>query len=525
MNEATIMNTSSIPAPDPAAVKKSQQFKLIGKVIWGLVTLYVAYTIYLLFAAGEIGLGLFSSAFLALVIFVFTQKRAYTYRYLFPGLAAFSFFIIFPIAYTFLVSFENYKETNLLTYDLAQKYFLSETVVDGEQKYAFKMVESGNNTYQVQLTNKSDSSIQFLSEPFAMQKGQEVALSQASSFSGKAVPLKTVVQNRNTIKEITLVTPEGNRFSMTGLREFAPRVDLYKAGGDGILINNITGEKLTADFDTGFYRKDNGEALTPGFRVNVGMENYNRIFGDPAYLGPFAEIFIWTVSFAFVTVALTLAVGMTLGVLLSWESLKFRAVYRVLLILPYAVPSFLSILIFKGLFNENFGEINTILYFFFGIKPHWFTDTATARTMIFIVNTWLGFPYFMILTLGLVQSIPKSLYEAATIDGSGPINNYLKITVPLIIKPLTPLIISSFAFNFNNFNLIFLLTRGKPDMIGTAVPAGTTDLLVSYSYRVAFLEGLDLSTGSAISTVIFVCIGILAVIQLKASNANEAVKY
>jgi maltose/maltodextrin transport system permease protein len=193
------------------------------------------------------------------------------------------------------------------------------------------------------------------------------------------------------------------------------------------------------------------------------------------------------------------------------------------LILPYAIPAFISILVFKGLFNQNFGEINEILHGLFGIKPDWFTDPVMAKSMILIVNTWLGYPYMMILCLGMLKSIPEDLYEASAMDGAGPINNFFNITVPLLMKPLTPLLVASFAFNFNNFVLIQLLTNGGPDIIGASTPAGTTDLLVSYTYRIAFQGdgGQDYGLASAIATLIFLVVGALALINLKLTKADK----
>jgi len=147
-----------------------------------------------------------------------------------------------------------------------------------------------------------------------------------------------------------------------------------------------------------------------------------------------------------------------------------------------------------------------------------------AKTMILIVNTWLGYPYIMILCMGLLKSIPSDLYEASAIDGAGPIDNFFKITLPLMIKPLTPLLIASFAFNFNNFVLIQLLTNGAPDIIGSSTPAGHTDLLVSYTYRIAFEGGggQDFGLASAIATLIFIVVGALALLNLRVSKKQQA---
>jgi len=227
------------------------------------------------------------------------------------------------------------------------------------------------------------------------------------------------------------------------------------------------------------------------------------------------------VVFAALSVALSLAIGCTLAVLLNWEALRFRTLYRTLLFLPYAVPGFISILVFKGLFNQNFGEINGILNAVFGIKPAWFADPLLARTMMVVVNTWLGYPYFLVLCTGLLKAIPVDLYEASAIAGARPLTNFFKITAPLIVKPLSPLIISAFAYNFNNFVLVSLLTNGRPDFLNTKIPAGTTDILVSYTYRIAFLDsGQNFGLAAAISTVIFFLVALLSFANLRVAARN-----
>lgn len=282
---------------------------------------------------------------------------------------------------------------------------------------------------------------------------------------------------------------------MVSLRQFSGTQPLYTLDGDGTLTNNQSGVKYRPNDQIGFYQSITAdgnwgdEKLSPGYTVTTGWKNFTRVFTDEGIQKPFLAIFVWTVVFSLITVFLTVAVGMVLACLVQWEALRGKAVYRVLLILPYAVPSFISILIFKGLFNQSFGEINMMLSALFGVKPAWFSDPTTARTMLIIVNTWLGYPYMMILCMGLLKAIPDDLYEASAMDGAGPFQNFFKITLPLLIKPLTPLMIASFAFNFNNFVLIQLLTNGGPDRLGTTTPAGYTDLLVNYTYRIAFEGG------------------------------------
>jgi maltose/maltodextrin transport system permease protein len=142
--------------------------------------------------------------------------------------------------------------------------------------------------------------------------------------------------------------------------------------------------------------------------------------------------------------------------------------------------------------------------------------------MILIVNTWLGYPSFLLLCSGLLKAIPADLYEASAIVGARPLTNFFKITVPLIIKPLMPLVISAFAFNFNNFVLIALLTDGRPDYLNTKLPAGTTDILVSYTYRIAFQDsGQNYGLAAAISTVIFLMVAALSLAHLKIAKVHQ----
>nr|HPJ57863.1 maltose ABC transporter permease MalF [Kiritimatiellia bacterium] len=247
--------------------------------------------------------------------------------------------------------------------------------------------------------------------------------------------------------------------------------------------------------------------------------NFRLLFTDPAIRRPFLQIFTWNVAFALLSVVLSFALGVTLACLLQWKALRGRAVYRTLLILPYAIPAFIPILVFRGLFNEGYGEINLVLSSLFGIAPRWFTDPALARTMILIVNTWLGYPYMMIVASGMLQAVPDELYEATAIDGAGPWTNFWKVTLPQILPPTLPLLVASFAFNFNNFSLIYLLTGGKPDIVGSATVAGTTDLLVSYTFRMAFKDSsARFGFASAVASLLFLLVALLAWQQLRLSR-------
>jgi arabinogalactan oligomer/maltooligosaccharide transport system permease protein len=178
----------------------------------------------------------------------------------------------------------------------------------------------------------------------------------------------------------------------------------------------------------------------------------------------------------------------------------------------------MSILIWGGMFDTEFGAINALL----GTKIAWFLDPMFARVAVIVVNLWLGFPYFYLISNGALQAIPGELAEAAIIDGASNRQVFWQITLPLLLKILTPLLIASFAFNFNNFNLIFLLTGGGPrnDLDGEI--AGATDILISYTYRIAFgSQTQDLGLASAVSVVIFIIVAAISLYGVRRSKVLE----
>lgn len=521
----------------------------MGQTDWGrllkwpftiVTALAVLWLVFKIYATGQAVWAVGVLCLCGLGFFVYLSNVAFAYRYLFPGLAGMAVFVVFPLLYTVQIGFTNYSSINLLTFERATAYLLEQTTPGEGDIYAFTLHPDGNE-YRVVLSPKHEEEDEedpaklaalqaktYASPSLALMKPNpptEVAatpLKGASFQPGEPLPLSEVLKHRKVLAAIKVRLPDGMLLSYSGVREFSPLTPTWKQNADGTLTLLKTGEVYKANHDTGFYESATGERQQPGFKVGIGFGNYVRMIADPEFRGPFFAIFVWTVVFAGLTVLFTLAVGTTLAVVLNWEALRFRAVYRTLLFLPYAVPGFISILVFKGLFNQNFGEINYILHGLFGIKPAWFADPTMAKVMILLVNTWLGYPYIMVLCTGLIKAIPADLYEASAIAGAKPLTNFWKITAPLIVKPLTPLLIASFAFNFNNFVLIALLTNGRPDFLNTKVPAGTTDILVSYTYRIAFQDsGQNFGLAAAISTVIFFLVAMLSMANLKLAKVND----
>jgi maltose/maltodextrin transport system permease protein len=308
--------------------------------------------------------------------------------------------------------------------------------------------------------------------------------------------------------------------SLESLQDFTAHERLWVPTKDGTLTSRKDGTVIRPDFKRGFFVNDKGDQVGPGFRTMTGWDNYLQILTDPRIQVPFLRIFIWNVAFAGLSVFGSFAVGLLLAAVLDWKELHFRKVYRLLLILPYAVPGILSILILKGMFNQEFGIVNAILRGIFGVAPEWETNPWGARAMILIVNIWLGYPYMMLVCTGMLQSIPHDIFEASAIEGSTPSTNLFKITLPLILPAIVPLLIGSFAYAFNNFVVIYLLTGGGPTMVGAGI-AGETDILVSYTFRLAFRDtGQNYGLASAIATVIFMIVATLAWVNLRANRAH-----
>jgi len=507
--------------------------KVLPRAAAAGVALAFLYVVWLAYATGQALLAVACLAAFSLGLWVYTARPAYTWRYLFPGLAGMALFVVFPILYTVRVGFTNYSSRNLLDFERATRYLLDETISGAGPRYAFTLHRDGEGFRLVLAPLRDEEgaaegapATAFVTPSLALHRGSPPAVVEVVPLAGKGfepgepVSLKDVIERREVLSRLKVRFPDGTSATMSGLREFAPLRPRYLQEADGSLVNQETGERLRPDHRIGFYVTPAGEPVRPGFKVDVGLANYRRMVTDPEFRGPFLAIFAWTVVFAALTVFLTLVVGCTLAVVLNWEGLRFRGQYRTLLFLPYAVPGFISILVFRGLFNQSFGEINLILDQLFGIRPSWFADPFLAKVMILVVNTWLGYPYVMVLCTGLIKAIPGDIYEASAVEGAGPLTNFFRITAPLIVAPLTPLLIASFAFNFNNFVLISLLTNGRPDFLNTRVPAGTTDILVSYTYRIAFQDsGQNFGLAAAISTVIFFLVAVLSTVNLRLTRA------
>ncbi|HJL32652.1 MAG TPA: sugar ABC transporter permease, partial [Polyangiaceae bacterium LLY-WYZ-15_(1-7)] len=236
----------------------------------------------------------------------------------------------------------------------------------------------------------------------------------------------------------------------------------------------------------------------------VGTANYADILtargGELFGHGSFYVVLLVTVLWTVLNLAFHVGIGVALALILNRKNLRFKGPYRVLLILPWAVPNYVTALAWKGMFHRQFGAINGILEALGAEPVSWFAQWSTAFAANVTTNVWLGFPFMMVITLGALTSIPKDLYEAAAVDGATPWQRFRHVTWPMLGPALAPAVAMGAVWTFNMFNVVFLVSAGEPD--------GTTEILVSEAYRWAFTRGSQYGYAAAYAVLIF---GILVV--------------
>ena len=309
--------------------------------------------------------------------------------------------------------------------------------------------------------------------------------------------------------------------------------ELYEENGKinerTVLVNQATGIQLQEEDGTFYEITPLGQRIdVGGYRGYVGLRNFEKMFTDSRFTGPFIKILIWTFLWAILSVLFSFVIGLGFALMLNDQKFKGRNIYRTLLLIPWAVPAFISVLVWRnGFFNETYGIINKIIIGqWLGMDAiRWLGDAFMAKVSVLIVNVWLGFPYMMMVCLGALQSIPGNLYEAASIDGATRVRRFSGITMPLLMTSVAPLLIGSFAFNFNNFTNIYLLTKGGPAMSDSLTNAGSTDILISYTYKLAFQSerGQDFGYASAIALFIFLIVAGISFFQFKFAGTFEEV--
>ena len=238
----------------------------------------------------------------------------------------------------------------------------------------------------------------------------------------------------------------------------------------------------------------------------IGLKNYLVVVIDGTFWYFLFKTILWTV----LNLIFHVGIGLMLALIIN-EDIKGKSIFRVLLILPWAVPQYITALTWRGMFNSEFGAVNLLMGNIFGFQVPWLSTEWGAFAACLITNVWLGFPFMMIIALGGLQSIPKSLYEAADIDGASRWMQFKNITIPLLKPVMVPAITLGVIWTFNNFNVVWLVSNGGE-------PADTTHILVSWVYKAGFTY-FRMGYAAAFSMIIF---GMLVLFSWKFINRTKA---
>jgi len=513
-----------------AGFRRSGLVAVITKIL--LLGLFDAFSLSLIFAMAGLHLWgpLVATIIITLLInWIYLGKsRRLPGKYLTPGVVFLLVFQIFVVFFSGYIAFTNYGDGHNSTKADAIGVITvaAQKRVSDSPTYAVNILQKDGKFFFLITDPDGKMSVGSSTDPLTEVKNpQRDSAGKANGLPGyDTLTLDRVLAAQEAITAIavpltadpadgTLRTDDASSaYLYKSDLSYNQKADTFTDGSGAVYRDDGKGEFATA----------NGtKKLSPGWKIDVGFENFANAFTNPQLRGPLLRVAIWTFVFALASVALTFALGLFLALVLNHPTLRGKKIYRVLVILPYAFPVYLSGLVWAGLLNPQFGFVNQVL--FGGAQIPWLTAPLLAQFSVILVNVWLGYPYMFLVCTGALQSLPEELNEAARVDGASPWRALRSIKLPLLLVSIAPLLIASFAFNFNNFNVIYMLTRGWPRFSDTTFDIGSTDLLITMVYKVAFGSGgaRDYGLASALSIVIFLLIATISVIAFRRTKALE----
>ncbi|OGO13310.1 MAG: hypothetical protein A2Y53_05550 [Chloroflexi bacterium RBG_16_47_49] len=505
--------------------------RLLRLAILIAIDVFVVWLLNRLVALGYFPL---AAAFLIITIFVnvvILRKEAYPIRWMVVGLVLMALFTIYPIIFTIWVAFTNYGESHLITKQQALDQFLNEKYLpEAGKAYTWTAFKSDAGDYTLWLTDADGNGyLATPGEPLIQPQPGELGVGE---LDAKGIPATIEgYQRLNAILAATdkslpdiLFGEAGKTIQVRSPTEAAELLPLYiYDSAQDAMINQETG--IAYKNLRGTFTSSAGQSLRPGFIESIKLNNFRDFFISPALRGPLVQLITWNFAFAILSLLFNFFLGLAIAILFNDPDFPLKKLIRSLLIIPYTVPALITILIWRGMLNPDLGVISRAIQSLFGWSPSWFTDQWWAKIAILLVNLWLSYPYFMLICSGALQSIPQDIYEAALVDGASPWQKFRKITLPLLLVAVGPLLIASFTFNFNNFNLIYLFNAGGPPIAGTPTPAGHTDILISYVYNLAFsgARGVNYGFAAAITIIIFFIVGAITLFQFRYTRMWEEV--
>lgn len=456
---------------------------------------------------------------------IYFRERTLPLKFLLPGTLFMICFQIVPILYTIDVAFSNYSIGHISSKSdaITQIQLTSLQVPANGKQYTMAAARDKDGNLVLILQDQVSQQTFVGTEkgltpiPKSSVKSNAVGIASAAGYTIIKGPELFAMDKQ--LRAFEVPTTDGATIQAQTISTAAELKPTLRYDKTRDVFIRISDGAVFRDNGNGEFAHG-AQALEPGWKTGVGARNFSSIIHDPLVRGPFVRIFVWTIVFAMSVVFLSFAAGLLLAIALDKKGMRFQRLYRSLILIPWAVPGFLSLLVWQGLLNDDFGVVNRL----FHLNVPWLFDANWAKVSCIFVSFWLTVPYFFLVSMGALQSIPEELTEAARVDGGSPPQIFRRVTLPLVLVATSPLLIASFAFNFNNFNNIFLLTGGGPTQANQPI-AGSTDILISYTYKLAIAtgKGQDYGLASAVSIIIFFIVATISAVSFSRTKALENV--
>ncbi len=463
----------------------------------------------------------------------FLLPKSYPYRWLVIGFSFMVMFVIYPIIFTVYVAFTNYGDGHLVTREqalaqIAEQVYLPKT----GKSYKWTAYITPDGKYALWLLDDQGNG-------FLAKEGEAISAGQAGANGVGELDSKGFPKTLEGYKRLTAIQTATDqkvtqiKFGLPPntiqIRSTSEAAELKPRFAYDAAKNTLTDQEngeIYYDVNGTYTSQTTGKEIIPGYRAEIGLKNFVNFLQSPALSGPLVQIMTWNFIFPLLSVLSTFSLGLAIALMFNDKDFPFKKLIRSLLLIPYTIPGLITIIIWRGMMNPDLGVINQTLKAWFGFSPPWFIEPIWAQAAILLVNLWLGYPYFMLITSGALQSISPDLYEAAIVDGATGWQAFRNITLPLLLVAVGPLLLASYIYNFNNFNLIYLFIAGGPPIPGASTKAGYTDILISYVYALAFDtggRGVQYGLASAITIILFIIVGAITLVQFRFTNMWEEV--
>jgi arabinogalactan oligomer / maltooligosaccharide transport system permease protein len=462
-------------------------------------------------------LGFFFLISAFLVGYIYTLQKKVPSKYLLPGFLLLFLFHIYPAFFSGYVAFTNDSNGHQISKSDAIASIIESSNIPASDIPPIEFRAATEDS-----TKKLFVTFQYPAGKYWV--GNTSSLREVGSQDPAGFTILNISQTQSMANDL------GNiQVHMAGGLIFSPQDFKTLQAGKPVMVYNAAKDELTNIESGVVYRPNNngqmvsaqGEALDPGWKENIGLRNFTSIIQNKEIRKPLLAVLAWTIINAILIIILSFLFGLCLALIFNFPRLASKRIYRTIFIVPMAIPNVLSVLVWAGLFTTQTGVIDRL----FHTDIPWLTDSLWARIAVLIVELWLTFPYMFLITTGAIQAIPKEIVEAAEIDGASVFKSFRMIKLPLVMRTLAPLLVASMAMALNNFGAIYLLTGGGPTFPNTNGNAGATDILISYTYKLAFngQEGNNYGLASALSILNFILVGGISIYGLRRMKTMEGI--